>query len=263
MRTPTLTVRRPLRISLLLGLLAAVLLMAASAVLAVTQHQTFQAESVVVVLPDAKLDPASTAAYYETMSRGQIVATFAEVADNLRFEQQAEDTLRLTAEQKASVSTTVSVVPNTSVILVQATAGEPRVAEQVADGTVALASQYLSNLSKPYRTEVVHGAEGSAFATGISPKLLLALGLVVSLIAGLALQQGLYHLLTALNRNEAQKNELRRNQERRAELRRAEARGAESSGAEASRGEGRPVAAGDRAPGAEDLPNERPAVSWW
>lgn len=192
--------RRELRTSLLAGGLIALLIAVGGGAAALLQKPVHTAESVVVVLPRADLDTAASAAYYETLSRGQIVATFAEVADNLRFEQQAEERLRLTDAQRATVTTTVSVVPNTSVILVRASAADARVAEQVADGTTTLATEYLGGLSKTYRTDIVKSAQGSAAQSGTSPLLLLGLAVVVAVIAGLAIQQALYHLLISLRR---------------------------------------------------------------
>ena len=96
------------------------------------------AESMVVVLPSADLDEATSASYYETLSRGQIVATFAEVAGALRFEQQAADRLALSAERRNLVKTEVTVVPDTAVILIRSTAGEPQVAQQMSAVTTAL-----------------------------------------------------------------------------------------------------------------------------
>lgn len=109
-----------LRRSVATGAIVAALLLAAGTVFALAQHKTWTAESVIVVLPSADLDDASSAAYYETLSRGQIVATFAEVAGNVRFAQQAEERLGLTPEQRDQVTTEVSVVPDTAVVLVRA-----------------------------------------------------------------------------------------------------------------------------------------------
>ncbi len=161
--------RREFRISVLAGVVTALLVVVAGAFLALTTPTKWTAESALVVLPGADLNASDSAAYYETLSRGQIVATFAEVADNLRFQQQAEQSLQLSEAQRAGVTTTVSVVPDTSVILVRTTAGTAAVAEQMADATTTLASKYLAGLSKPYRTELVHTAEGSAFSSGTSP----------------------------------------------------------------------------------------------
>ena len=190
--------RREVRISVLAGAVVALLVVVAGAWLALTTPTKWTAESVLVVLPGADLNASDSAAYYETLSRGQIVATFAEVADNLRFQQQAEQTLQLSDAQRADVTTTVSVVPDTSVILVRTTAGTAAIAEQMADATTTLASKYLAGLSKPYRTELVHSAQGSAFSSGTSPTTLLVIALVVALVAGVAIQQAVYHLLVAM-----------------------------------------------------------------
>jgi len=199
--------RREVRISVLAGAVAALLVVVAGAWLALTTPTKWTAESVLVVLPGADLNASDSAAYYETLSRGQIVATFAEVADNLRFQQQAEQTLQLSDAQRAGVTTTVSVVPDTSVILVRTTAGTAVIAEQMADATTTLASKYLAGLSRSYRTELVHTAQGSAFSSGTSPTTLLLLAVVVALVAGVAIQQAVYHLLVAM------RNSKRRNRE--------------------------------------------------
>ena len=190
--------RREVRISVLAGAVAALLVVVAGAWLALTTPTKWTAESALVVLPGADLNASDSAAYYETLSRGQIVATFAEVADNLRFQQQAEQTLQLSDAQRAGVTTTVSVVPDTSVILVRTTAGTAVIAEQMADATTTLASKYLAGLSRSYRTELVHTAQGSAFSSGTSPTTLLLLAVVVALVAGVAIQQAVYHLLVAM-----------------------------------------------------------------
>lgn len=197
--------RREVRISVLAGVVAALLVVVAGAGLAVLSKPKWTAESVLVVLPSAALDTSDSAAYYETLSRGQIVATFAEVAENLRFQDQAEQNLQLSDAQRAGVTTTVSVVPDTSVILVRTTAGSAAVAEQVADATTTLATTYLAGLSEPYRTDLVHGAEGTATATGTSPLVLLALSVVVALIVGVGVQQAVYHLMVTMRSSKERK----------------------------------------------------------
>ena len=190
--------RREVRVSVLAGAIAALLVVVGGAGLALMSKPKYTAESVLVVLPSADLDTSDSAAYYETLSRGQIVATFAEVADNLRFQDQAEQNLQLSDAERAGVTTAVTVVPDTSVILVRTTAGSAAVAEQVADATTGLASTYLAGLSEPYRTDLVHGAEGTAVASGTSPTILLALAIVVALIVGVGVQQAVYHLMLTM-----------------------------------------------------------------
>jgi capsular polysaccharide biosynthesis protein len=197
MKQPKNSAGRPVRRSIAVGLLLALMALAGGVTLAVTQQQAWIAESVMVVLPRANLDDATSAAFYETMSRGQIVGTFAEVADNPSFQRQAMNDLQLTAAQKKTVSTTVSVVPDTSVILVRVSAGTPAAAEQVTDATAALASRNLASLSNAYRTQIVHSAQGTAAPSGTSPTLLLILSAGVALVAGVATQQAVYHLVMA------------------------------------------------------------------
>jgi capsular polysaccharide biosynthesis protein len=189
---------RAVRQSIVTGVIVALALLAAGVTYALTQHRTWAAESMVVVLPAATLDDATSASYYETLSRGQIVATFAEIAGSLGFEQQAEERLGLTPGQRAQVTTDVSVVPNTAVILIRTTAGDADVAQRMAATTTELSAQYLAGLSNPYRVVTVPSAAGSASATGMSLPVLLAAALAVALVAGLALQQAVYHLSVAL-----------------------------------------------------------------
>ncbi len=170
------------------------LLLVGGSAYALSQSQQFTAESVVVVLPSATLDDATSAAYYETLSRGQIVATFAEVAGNLRFEQQAEDRLALTADEREAVSTAVTVVPDTAVILIRSTAPTAEMAEQMAAQVTELSSDYWAGLSKPYRTQAVGTPKGSAYSSGSSPLILLAAAVGVAAVAGVATQQAVYHL---------------------------------------------------------------------
>ncbi|MEB2528884.1 hypothetical protein [Kocuria rosea] len=197
--------RREVRTSLVVGGLVALLVLIIGGVAASQQKTLYTAESVVVVLPRADLDTATSASYYEVLSRGEIVATFAEVANNLRFEQQTEVALQLTEEQRTSATTAVSVVPSTSVILVRASAENATTAEQMADGMTTLATEYLGDLSEPYRTEVVQTARDSAYQSSISRALLVGLAVVAALISGLALQQATYHLLTAMRRGTTRK----------------------------------------------------------
>lgn len=188
---------RALRTSVAVGLVVALLLVAAGAVYAFTQPRAWVAESMVVVLPSAELDEATSASYYETLSRGQIVATFAEVAGSLRFSEQAEDRLGLSAAQRAVVTTEVTVVPDTAVLLIRSTAADAEVARQVSAVTTDLSVRYLAGLSRPYRAVTVPSARGAAEPTGTSPLLLLAAALVAGLVTGLAVQQAIYHLAVA------------------------------------------------------------------
>lgn len=185
-----------LRTSVLVGIVVALLLAGAGAFYAFSQQRSWVAESMVVVLPSAELDEATSASYYETLSRGQIVATFAEVAGTQRFEQRAEDQLGLSPAERSVVSTEVTVVPDTAVILIRSTAGSAQVAQQVSRITTSLSVSYLTGLTQPFRAVTV-SSDSTAEPTGLSPWVLAAAGLMAGLVAGLAVQQAVYHLSAA------------------------------------------------------------------
>lgn len=204
--SPTSTTRfdRPsLRRSIVVGVIVALILLAGGLAYALTQRASYTAESVVVVLPAATLDDAASAAYYETLSRGQIVATFAEVAGNLQFEQQAEQSVGLSPAQAENVTTEVTVVPDTAVILIRTTAPDAATAEKVADAVTSLSAQYWAGLSKPYSTRVVGSSRGTAVASGTSQVILIGAAVAVALVAGLAVQQAIYHLGVAVRQGRA------------------------------------------------------------
>ncbi|MFT4166299.1 MAG: hypothetical protein QM650_13750 [Microlunatus sp.] len=186
------------RTSIIVGAAVAALILAAGFAVALTTPKLWTAESQLVVLPSANLDDAESAAFYETLSRGQLVGTFAEVSSNHHFQQQAADQLKLSAPQQEGLTSEVTVVPDTSVILIRVTATDSVLAERMADAMNAISRQYLAGLSKPYQAQAVSSAEGTAYLSSTSPTTLAAAGVVVALIAGLAVQQALYHLLLAI-----------------------------------------------------------------
>ena len=93
-----------LRTSIVVGVVVALVLAGAGAFYAFSQQRSWVAESMLVVLPSADLDEATSASYYETLSRGQIVATFAEVAGTQRFEQQGDHRAHDDAGPQAAAS---------------------------------------------------------------------------------------------------------------------------------------------------------------
>lgn len=190
--------RRTARQSIVIGAVVALLVLVAGLVLAGVSKAQWTAESVSVVLPDPKLDAADQAAYYETLSRGQIVATFAEVASNARFQLQAEQNLGLDAAQQAEVTSTVTVAPSTSVVLIQVVSSDRLIAEKVAGEMTAVSQTYLQGLSQPYRLDVVNPGTDTAYRSSTSPAVLVVAALVVALVGGVAIQQAVYHSLVAL-----------------------------------------------------------------
>lgn len=139
-----------------------------------------------VVLPDP--EAGTQAGYYDTLSRGQVVLTFAEILD-----------LQTVPTESSDASIDVEAVPDTSLIEVSAVAPEPDVAEMAADSVLEASRLYFGQLASPYEIYLVRQAEGTAERTGPAVGPLLAVTPVVALIAGLATQQAV-HALTSASR---------------------------------------------------------------
>ncbi len=89
------------------------------------------------------------------------------------------------------------MVPDTSVILIRSTASDAQVAQQVSRVTTELLVAYLDGLTQPFRAVPVPSGS-TAEPTGMSPWVLAAAGLMAALVAGLAVQQAVYHLSAAV-----------------------------------------------------------------
>lgn len=169
------TTSRVLRISIVAGVVVAVV---AGAVVWVLADDPGRWESVaqLVVLPAEELGPDVASSYYETLSRGQIVGTFAELMPT-------EDDVD------------VSVVPDTAVIAVRATGSSPAEAEQMAADTIAAGFMAVDGLDTPYRLLLAR-APDAAVPTGLASWQVLAAVLAVALVMGAAAQQAALYLGT-------------------------------------------------------------------
>ncbi|MFB9317215.1 hypothetical protein [Cryptosporangium minutisporangium] len=191
---------QPLRRSLQIAVVAALLVLAAGAVFALTQQGRYKAETSLIVLPASTLDAQEQASFLETLSRGQVVATMAEVAQSGRFETEAEKALGLSTAEAADTTVTVTVVPSTSVLLIEAEASTAGIAEQVADRTAALSATYLQSMIKPYTATQVRPAAGTAYSAGTAPWIVLGGTVIAALAVALAVQQAAYQVLQSRRR---------------------------------------------------------------
>jgi capsular polysaccharide biosynthesis protein len=184
----------PLRTSLLIALAVFLLLTVAGGIVVAGRPQEYTAEASVVILPLPGSDRTTEAGLFETLSRGQIVETFAELTRNQRFAAQAKTVLQLTDSQRKGAYVDVTTVPSTSIVLISAHARDPETAERLADKTMELATGYFATLPQPFRTDQVDTAEGSATKSGTSRALLFAAVLATAFAAALAIQQASYQL---------------------------------------------------------------------
>ncbi|MGR6967115.1 hypothetical protein ACU610_21895 [Geodermatophilus sp. URMC 61] len=167
--------RRPA--AALTGLAVALLVLVGGWLLYVDRPAEYEASSTLVVLPNDQLSEA--ASYYDTLSQGQIVTTFAGILDL-----QATQVAAAGEEQVREV--TVDVVPDTSLIQITGTATDAESAEAATDAVLTQSRTYFDQLTFPYEVNVVQGAVGTAQPTGLAPGLLAAVVAAVALIAGIA-----------------------------------------------------------------------------
>ncbi len=179
---------RDLRNSVLAGALVALFVVLLGGYFTFTSSPRWSAEASVIVLPLPDLEPAQETAYYEYLSRGQIVATFAELGNNAGFVEAAQDEVGMNEEDRAQSDIALSVVPSTSVVVATATAPNADQAVALANVTLKLASTYLTQLDVPFRAQAVAPAT-SASPAGPSKALILSATLVAALVSGLATQQ--------------------------------------------------------------------------
>jgi capsular polysaccharide biosynthesis protein len=164
------------RTEVLVGILVAVLVLLGGAGFWLLRPTQYQASTALVVLPNRENDEA--AGFYDTLSRGQVVQTFAEILD-LRGAEGA-------SLRGQGVSVVVEVVPETSLISVTATAGAPATAEEAADAVLASSRPYFNQLSSPYSVSEVRDAAGTAQRVGLPLGPLAGVVAVVALLAGVA-----------------------------------------------------------------------------
>ncbi len=174
------------RAAVLTGLVVALLVLAGGLLFYADRPAEYEASSTLVVLPNDAL--AEAASYYDTLSQGQIVTTFAEILD-------LQATSAADGAQVTSVA--VDVVPDTSLIRITATAADAQSAETATDAVLTQSQAYFDQLTAPYQISVVQGAAGTAEQTGLAPGLLSGAVAAVALISGLATYLAVRALLPA------------------------------------------------------------------
>ncbi len=160
----------------------------------ISRPATWSARASVVVLPREGLDPLAVTGYYDTLSRGQVVATYAEILRLQRFERAAASGAGLDTAARRTVTTDVRVVTGTAMITIAATTRDARSAVGMADGILEAANSYISKLDQPYVVRIVSGAKGTAQQSTPSSPPLLAVIVVVALMLGVGVQQVVWQL---------------------------------------------------------------------
>ena len=128
------------RVSLASAIIVGILIFGIGLVFILGASHDWTAKSTAVVLPKKSVSPEQAPSYYDTLSQGQIVETYAEVLRLQRFKDESVKTLDLGADGE-SAKVTVAVVPNTALISVTASGPNAETAEKIANSVLLLAAR--------------------------------------------------------------------------------------------------------------------------
>jgi capsular polysaccharide biosynthesis protein len=120
----------------------------------------------------------------DTLSRGPVASTFAEVYSSSKVIDEALTTAGFDDSEAGQVFVSTTLVTDTSVILVSGLSGSPVLAERAADA-VARSTPELGGYTRAFRVEQIGTAAGSASRTGASGLTLALIAVIVAGVLGL------------------------------------------------------------------------------
>ncbi len=181
--------------SIAAGLIVFVLLFSTGVILSQSVHTQWVARSSALVLPSKPVNPDHLPGYYETLSRGQMVTTLAELVRLGEFQTDVAEQLSLTGPQRESVGLTVNVISDTAMLQVAATSEDLNLTVAMVDGVVMAATDYVGDLGLPYALVPVSAGVNNVTETGMSAPLVIGVFSLVALVAAVAVQQAIYRLI--------------------------------------------------------------------
>lgn len=164
-------------------------MLALGAAFTLTRPARWSATSSLLVMPRTNLPSDQVAGYYDTLSQGQVVNTYAQILRLPAFLTRATRDAGLTGAAATGTGLSVTAVPNAAVLDVSTTTGSASQAERVVDGVATAATGYVAALQSPYVLTTISTAAGTAKRTGLGTTDTVGLVLVVALAAGLAVAQ--------------------------------------------------------------------------
>lgn len=179
------------------GVLTALLVLLAGGVVALTRSPQWSADTQVLVSPGPLVAKSDIPAYYETLSRGQVVATAARLVGRRGFTEQAA---RAVGVAPSSVTSRAAVVPGTALVSVAVTAPSEAQSEWIADGIVRRSLPAVNGLLDPYRAQRLGSAAGSSEPAGLSTGQLVAVIVLVAVVTGVGVQQVVHQRALARRR---------------------------------------------------------------
>src|SRR2546421_9725550 len=110
------TLRRETAVSLGAGFTVCIITLVAGIIVFAPRSSQWSARESALVLPVTEIGFDSLAGYYETLGRGQLVATFTQVLRQQHFQASAAEGARLSATERRGLHATIQVVSDSAII---------------------------------------------------------------------------------------------------------------------------------------------------
>jgi capsular polysaccharide biosynthesis protein len=143
----------------------------------------YEASAQILIQPLTE-DPGLAISAADTLSRGPVASTFAEVYSGSRVIDAALDVANISEADQSEVSISTGLITDTSVVQITAQSGSPVLAERAANA-VAAAKPDLGGYTRAFSPELNADATGTATRTGASGSTLAALAVILALVLAL------------------------------------------------------------------------------
>ena len=161
------------RMSVLIGIVLGVLVAGAGLAYAAAHTPTWSVQRDVVVVPASSTDVSDAAALYDSLSRGQVGATVAEIYGEPRWH---TDT--------PGVTVVAGVVPPSAVVQITASGPNRAAVSRALDEVIASGTRDVNATVAPYRAVVLTKEAPAPTTTGPGRGVLSAVAILAALLAG-------------------------------------------------------------------------------
>ena len=168
-RLKTATVRPPYLLSLVVALIVA-----GTGLILTSQHSTtWSTHREVVIAPGMHTNLDQAAALYDSLSRGQVVATASEIFAQPRWHADAQ-----------GVTVTAGAIPPSAVVQVTATGTDARLVATTVDEVISSATAEVNATLAPYAVVTLGDGRAEPQPVGLSRAVLSAVAVLAGLLAG-------------------------------------------------------------------------------
>jgi hypothetical protein len=173
---PAKKARRSARrtVAVLAGVGVALVVFGAGALFVTGRTEEYAATGSFVVLPGTTTESIA-AGLYDTLGRGQVVSTFAEIIRSAPI-----------SDTPVGATTSVTISPDTLVIVVEGRASTAAAAEAIAQSKMESGAKAVVALGTPFRIDAIDEPAGSAELQGLSDSKLLIAVILAAIILGIA-----------------------------------------------------------------------------